>query len=150
MRAVVGETASIGWECGVSPHVLRGAPASRLLLVLPPAPDRRGFQRGLMSVSFKTLSEGCVKVGVWTSSVRDGISYGGKRGCSTINLGGPKVFTKHNMRCEKAKRKAERVYRTRGDNEPRNFSCSSGSNFEEGGFCQHDSKDKYFGWHPAD
>ena len=74
----------------------------------------------------------------------------GKRGCATINLGGPKIFTKHNMRCEKAKRKAERVYRTRGDHEPRNFSCTSGSNFEDGGFCQHDSKDKYFGWHPAD
>lgn len=73
-----------------------------------------------------------------------------KRGCSTINLGGPRVFTKHNMKCDKAQQKARRVYESRGAHEPRNFSCSSGSNFQEGGFCQHDSKDKYFGWHPGD
>ena len=73
-----------------------------------------------------------------------------KLGCDVINLGGPKIFSKHNMRCAKAQRKARRVYESRGAHEPRNFSCSSGSNFRDGGFCQHDSKDKYFGWHPAD
>ena len=73
-----------------------------------------------------------------------------KRGCSTINLGGPKVFTKHNMRCARAKHHARRLYKTGGRDKPRNFSCSSGSNFRDGGFCEHKSKDKYFGWHPAD
>ncbi len=77
-------------------------------------------------------------------------SDAGKRSCNTINLGGPRVFTKHNMRCEKAKQKATRVYKTNGAHEPRNFSCTSGSNFEEGGFCEHVSEDKYFGWHPGD
>jgi hypothetical protein len=73
-----------------------------------------------------------------------------KRACTTINLGGPKVFTKHNMRCKKAKRYARRLYKTRGDDKPPNFRCSSGSNFRDGGFCKHKTKDKNFGWHPAD
>jgi hypothetical protein len=73
-----------------------------------------------------------------------------KRACTTINLGGPKVFTKHNMRCTKAKHYARRLYKTRGDDKPPNFRCSSGSNFRDGGFCEHKTKDKNFAWHPAD
>ncbi len=77
-------------------------------------------------------------------------SSDGKRGCTSINLGGPKVFSKENMRCKTAKHYARRVYRTNGEWEPRNFDCSSGSNFDEGGSCTHDSKPKYFFWHVAD
>ena len=75
---------------------------------------------------------------------------GSKRACNSIDLGGPRIFYKHNMRCSAAKQKARKVYSSRGDNEPRRFNCQSGSGFEEGGACQHVSKDKYFGWHPAD
>jgi hypothetical protein len=77
-------------------------------------------------------------------------SAGGKRGCDSINLGGPKIFFKQNMNCKSAKKKARQVYRSRGQNEPRKFDCESASNFEEGGSCQHVSKNKAFGWHPAD
>lgn len=73
-----------------------------------------------------------------------------KRACNTINLGGPKVFAKVNMRCETAKRYAKRLYKSDGEDEPRNFTCSSGSNFNEGASCSHETKDKFFGWHPAD
>lgn len=73
-----------------------------------------------------------------------------KRACDSINLGGTKIFYKQNMRCSAAMRKARKVYESRGDNEPRKFNCESGSGFEEGGACQHVSKDKYFGWHPID
>ena len=73
-----------------------------------------------------------------------------KRSCSSINLGGPRVFTKHNMRCSKAKQKARRVYESGGAHQPRNFSCTSGSHFQDGAFCEHVSEDKYFGWHPGD
>jgi hypothetical protein len=73
-----------------------------------------------------------------------------KAGCDSIKLGGPRIFYKHNMRCQKAKKYARRVYESGGRDEPRRFSCESGSNFDEGGSCHHDSKDKYFGWHPAD
>lgn len=83
-------------------------------------------------------------------SVASNANSASKRSCSTINLGAPRIFTKHNMRCDKAKQKARRVYESNGAHEPRNFSCSSGSNFQEGGFCEHVSKEKYFGWHPAD
>jgi hypothetical protein len=84
-----------------------------------------------------------------TASGAEGMA-GGKRACSSINLGGPKIFFKHNMNCKAAKKKARQVYASRGENEPRKFNCQSGSNFEDGGSCQHVSKDKYFGWHPAD
>lgn len=73
-----------------------------------------------------------------------------KRGCDMIKLGEPRVFYKHNMRCKKAKHYARRLYKTDGRDEPRRFTCQSGSNFNEGGACHHDSENKYFGWHPAD
>ncbi len=73
-----------------------------------------------------------------------------KRGCDMIKLGEPRIFYKHNMRCSKAKDYARRVYRSDGRDEPRRFTCESGSNFDEGGSCHHDTKNKYFGWHPAD
>lgn len=73
-----------------------------------------------------------------------------KRSCNSINLGEPRVFYKHNMRCSTAKHYARRLFTTDGGDWPRNFTCESGSNFNEGGSCRHDSKDKYFGWHPAD
>jgi hypothetical protein len=75
---------------------------------------------------------------------------GGKRACNSINLGGPKIFFKHNMNCKSAKKKARQVYASRGEDEPRRFNCESGSGFEDGGSCRHVSKNKYFGWHPAD
>jgi hypothetical protein len=73
-----------------------------------------------------------------------------KSGCDTIKLGEPRIFYKHNMRCSKAKSYARRVYRSDGRDEPRRFTCESGSNFDEGGSCRHETKNKYFGWHPAD
>ena len=73
-----------------------------------------------------------------------------KAGCSTINLGGVRIFYKNNMRCEKAKHYARRLYKTNGNDEPRKFTCSSGSNFNQGAACNHDFKNKNFGWHPVD
>ncbi len=73
-----------------------------------------------------------------------------KRACNSIRLGEVRVFYKHGMKCSPAKDRARRVYRSNGENPPRNFTCESGSNFNEGGACEHDFKDKYFGWHPAD
>ena len=77
-------------------------------------------------------------------------SIADKRACDTINLGGVRVFYKHDMRCGTAKHYARRLYKTDGRDEPRNFTCASGSNFNSGGACEHDFKDKYFGWHPID
>lgn len=72
-------------------------------------------------------------------------------GCNSITLGEPRVFYKNNMGCDRAKRYARRVYRRNGNWEPRNFSCESGSDFNEGGGCRHDSKPRtFFGWHPFD
>jgi hypothetical protein len=73
-----------------------------------------------------------------------------EKSCTTINLGGKKIFYKHDMNCKSAKKKARQVYSSGGSNEPKHFDCSSGSNFVDGGDCQHASKNKYFGWHPAD
>jgi hypothetical protein len=73
-----------------------------------------------------------------------------KRACNSINLGEPRVFYKHNMRCHKAKHYARRLYKTDGRDEPKKFACESGSNFNQGARCQHDFKNKLFGWHPFD
>jgi hypothetical protein len=73
-----------------------------------------------------------------------------KRACNTINLGGPKVFYKHKMRCHKAKHYARRLYKTNGRDEPRTFDCYSGSHFNNDAYCRHRRGAKYFGWHPAD
>jgi hypothetical protein len=83
-----------------------------------------------------------------TAAASNGASN--KRACNSINLGGPRVFFKHNMRCERAKHYARRLYKTDGRDEPRRFNCHSGSNFNQGASCQHKSKNKGFGWHPAD
>ena len=70
-----------------------------------------------------------------------------KRACNTINLGGPKVFYKHKMRCHEAKDYARRLYKTNGRDEPRKFACYSGSHFNNDAYCRREAK--YFGWHPA-
>ena len=75
---------------------------------------------------------------------------GAKRACNSINLGGPRVFYKHNMRCHRAKHYVRRLYKTDGRDEPRKFNCTSGSHFNKGADCRHKTKNKYFGWHPAD
>ncbi|MCD6015849.1 MAG: hypothetical protein K0R88_1933 [Solirubrobacterales bacterium] len=73
-----------------------------------------------------------------------------KRGCGSINLGEPRIFYKHNMRCHKAKHYARRLYKTDGRDQPRRFTCTSNSHFNQGAACRHDFKNKNFGWHPAD
>jgi hypothetical protein len=55
------------------------------------------------------------------------------------------------MSCGRAKRYARHVHRSRGNFEPKNFDCESGSNFDEGGACHNVNRHNvYFGWHPAD
>ena len=79
-----------------------------------------------------------------------GSDAGSKSACNSIKLGETRVFYKQNMRCSKAKHHARRLYKTDGRDEPKNFTCESGSNFNEGGGCSHDFKNKFFGWHPLD
>jgi micrococcal nuclease len=50
------------------------------------------------------------------------------------------------VRCSFARRWVRRLKRTKRG--PRGWSCSSGSNFTTGGFCQRGRRN--FGWHPAD
>lgn len=71
--------------------------------------------------------------------------------CQTINLGGVKIFYKSRMSCEKAKHYARRLYKTGGRDEPRNFTCESGTNYETGANCYHDHVGaRRFGWFPGD
>ena len=85
------------------------------------------------------------------SSSAGGAERHAGQACNTIKFGGvARIFYKNNMSCDRAKRYARHVRRSRGRWEPRRFSCDSGSNFRSGGFCDHDFKNKYFGWHPAD
>lgn len=69
--------------------------------------------------------------------------------CDSIRLNGRSyVFYRYRVSCDKAKRLAKRVYRSRED--PPGWTCESGSNFRSGGGCQSDSANRFFGWHPYD
>jgi hypothetical protein len=104
-----------------------------------------------MKARFAALATLAMLAGaIWAPAAQTAAPDAREKACNTINLGGPRVFFKENMRCSKAKDLARRVYKSEGDREPRNFDCESGSDFRQGGFCQHVSKPKSFGWHPAD
>jgi hypothetical protein len=94
-----------------------------------------------------TLIAVLVAVGaVETRAAGSSVTVDAKRSCTSINLGQPRVFYKRNLRCAKAKHFARRLYRTDGRDEPRNFTCQSGTNFNASAACQHDFKNKRFGW----
>lgn len=73
-------------------------------------------------------------------------------GCGHIRLGGTgHAFYKQKIACDRAKRKARRIYRTRGDWTPRRFRCRSGSGYRSGAHCEHRRHERrYFGWHSGD
>jgi hypothetical protein len=68
-------------------------------------------------------------------------------GCSTVSYGGRTyVLYKRGVKCSWTRRWVKRVHRTKQG--PRKWTCSSGSNFRTGGYCERGGK--HFGWHPGD
>jgi len=68
-------------------------------------------------------------------------------GCSSVSYGGRGyVLYKRGVKCSWARRWVKRVHRTKEG--PRKWTCSSGSNFRTGGYCERGAK--HFGWHPGD
>jgi hypothetical protein len=68
-------------------------------------------------------------------------------GCSTVSYGGRGyVLYKRGVKCSWPRRWVKRVHRTKEG--PRKWTCSSGSNFRTGGYCERAAK--HFGWHPGD
>jgi hypothetical protein len=66
--------------------------------------------------------------------------------CSSVKVGGKgHVLYRRGVRCTFAKRWARRLAASRGDRKPRGYSCSSGSKFRGGGYCEKGSK--HFGWY---
>lgn len=98
----------------------------------------------------KRKGDGAVAILIFLGESSSGDRQVARSSCNSIKLGEPRIFYKENMACGRAKRYARTLYRSGGKNEPRNFSCESGSNFDEGGGCRHDFRNEYFGWHPAD
>lgn len=91
---------------------------------------------------------------LFNATVRGGsiaATKGGSCNPNVLRYGGRTyIFYKEGIPCERAKRLAHRVQRTRGDWEPPAFNCTSGSNFRTGGHCQSRSRNELFGWHPRD
>jgi hypothetical protein len=83
---------------------------------------------------------------VETAAAGRSVTVEAKRSCNSINLGQPRAFYKKNLRCATAKQYARRLYKTDGRDEPRNFTCQSGTNFNASAACRHDFKNKRFGW----
>jgi hypothetical protein len=69
-------------------------------------------------------------------------------GCNTVAYGGRTfVLYKTGVTCAFARRWVRTLNRTRRG--PRGWTCSSGSRFRTGGFCQKGRRYQ-FGWHPGD
>lgn len=58
------------------------------------------------------------------------------------------VMYRLDVPCTWAKRWVRRLESSRGRSKPPGFSCSSGSKFQRGGYCERGSK--HFGWHAGD
>lgn len=69
--------------------------------------------------------------------------------CNTVKIGDRGyILYRQRVSCSYAKRWARKVAATRGRSKPRGFSCTSGSKFRSGGYCQTGAK--HFGWHRGD
>jgi hypothetical protein len=55
------------------------------------------------------------------------------------------VLYRRGVGCTWSKRWVRRLAASRGRNKPGGFTCSSGSRFQGGGYCERGSK--HFGWH---
>jgi hypothetical protein len=58
------------------------------------------------------------------------------------------VMYRRGVPCTWSKRWVRRLAASQGRNKPRGFTCSSGSKFRGGGYCERGSK--HFGWHSGD
>ena len=66
--------------------------------------------------------------------------------CSSVKVGGKgHVLYRRGVSCSYAKRWVRKLHATRGRKKPRGWSCSSGSKFRTGGYCE--KGNKHFGWH---
>lgn len=66
--------------------------------------------------------------------------------CSTVKVAERgNVLYRWGVSCAYAKRWARKLAATRGEARPRGFTCTSGSRFRGGGYCERGSK--HFGWH---
>jgi hypothetical protein len=69
--------------------------------------------------------------------------------CNVVKVGNRGfVLYRRGVGCTWSKRWVRRLAASRGRNKPAGFSCSSGSRFSGGGYCERGSK--HFGWHPGD
>jgi hypothetical protein len=66
--------------------------------------------------------------------------------CNVVKVGDRAfVMYRRGVACTWSKRWVRRLAASQGRNKPRGFSCSSGSKFRGGGYCERGSK--HFGWH---
>jgi hypothetical protein len=66
--------------------------------------------------------------------------------CNVVKVGDRAyVLYRRGVPCTWAKRWVRRLAASQGRNKPSGFSCSSGSKFRGGGYCERGSK--HFGWH---
>ena len=69
--------------------------------------------------------------------------------CTVVRVSDlPYVMYRRGVPCTWSKRWARRLAATHGRSKPRGFSCTSGSKFQGGGYCERGSK--HFGWHGGD
>lgn len=69
--------------------------------------------------------------------------------CSSVKVASRShVLYRHGVSCTFAKRWVRRLAASKGRAKPRGWSCTSGSRFRGGGYCQ--TGKRHFGWHGGD
>ena len=58
------------------------------------------------------------------------------------------MLYRRGVSCTFAKSWVKRLAASRGRTKPSGWSCSSGSGYRTGGYCER--RGRHFGWHPAD
>jgi hypothetical protein len=73
-------------------------------------------------------------------------------GCTSVKVEGERlILLKNGVGCRFARHSIRRLAKTKGDEKPEGYKCSSGSKFRTGGYCEKkQNKNRNFSWHPAD
>ena len=69
--------------------------------------------------------------------------------CNAVKINGRGfVLYRYGVSCSSARRWAKRLAASGGARKPRGYSCSSGSKFRGGGYCERGNR--HFGWHSGE
>src|SRR5688572_7511658 len=104
------------------------------------------FSRALLLVALVSVVAVCVPVASADQSRPRELNVAA---CNAVKVNGRGfVLYRHNVSCTFAKRWAKRLAASGGKRKPAGYTCSSGSKYRSGGYCERGNR--HFGWHSGD